>query len=247
MQRFLSLLPFLALAVVSTVIVAFFFPRSSPLHGVYLTVAPSGIIEKSETLVPLLGADLEHMTSVITLQRNQNLLQHLTMTRGVAEANRIVRGSVPGFYWKVTWRRQENFESVRSGEPEEAQAETMLDILKGELNVLIDPSGNLMGFERRVPDTLRLPTMTSDSARVHAEAALGRVLRDTPVQDLDWAQELRSVSESSRDLPGHRLVHAALSRQYLFCKRLAHGSHLMPCSTGRRVCRSPSAPRRRWH
>jgi hypothetical protein len=207
MQRILSLLPFLAMAVVATLVVALLFSKTSPLGGVFLQLSPPEIVERSESMVPILGVDLEGMTSEATFQRDQTLIDHLTKLEGLEEANRILRtGQVPGYFWKVTWRKLDALERVvgRSSE-DEAQTRQVLDALKGELTIRVDPAGHLLGFVRRIPDTLVILPLGQDSARSLAQISLDQLLLRGPEHELDWAQELRPVSGSSRDQPGHRL------------------------------------------
>jgi phosphoserine phosphatase RsbU/P len=205
MQRFLSVLPFLVLAAVAGIAIALLFPQSSPLGGLKLPLSPEEITQKSQRLVTLFDSNVSGMLSETALQSDPNLVRQLPAERGLREANNTFRAGVPGFFWKVTWRKPDALDAaMRRSSGDEEDSREVLDILKGELTVRIDPSGHLLGFVRRIPDTLALPSLGADSARGLAQYYLTKVLNDAPQKELDWANDLRSVSESSRDQSGHR-------------------------------------------
>lgn len=205
MDRFFSVLPFLACAAIAAVVIALLFPVASPLGGVRLPLSPAEIQQRADSLVALIGIDMTGMSSQATFEGNQSLIEHLANEEGVRKANSIVEGGVPGFFWKVTWRKLENLEELvgNSESGDEAKKEVLV-FLKGDVSITVDPSGRLLGFERQISDTVALMTLGADSARALAWDFIRRALPDSERASLDWAKELRSVSESSRDQPGHR-------------------------------------------
>ena len=205
MDRFVSVLPFLACAAIAAVLIALLFPVASPLGGVRLPLSPPEIQQRSDSLLALIGVDMTGMTSQATFAGNQSLLEHLAGEDGVRGANSRVMGGVPGFFWKVTWRKLENLEAlVGSSSDNKESTKEVLDFLRGEVSITVDPSGHLLGFERAIPDTVALVTLGADSARALARSFVERAVPDSERPALDWAKELRSVSESSQDQPGHR-------------------------------------------
>ena len=205
MDRFSSVLPFLVCAAIAAVVIALVFPVASPLGGVRLPLSPTEIQERADSLLGLIGVDMTGMTSQATFEGNQSLLEHLAIENGVRGANSKVEGGVPGFFWKVTWRKLERLETLvgNSSDGNESREE-VLDFFKGDVSITIDPSGRLLGFERQISDTVALVTLGADSARALAWDFMQRAVPDSERVALDWAKELRSVSESSRDQPGHR-------------------------------------------
>jgi sigma-B regulation protein RsbU (phosphoserine phosphatase) len=205
MERLLSTLPFLALAVMAATVIALFFPHASPFGGIYLPLSPTEIMQRSDSLVVSIEVDMAGMTSNASFQRDQGLLRQLASEKGMSETNEIIRGGIPGFRWNVTWRRLDDLGIIVEASPGDEEAEQeVLNLLRGEVSVSLDPSGHLLGFSRRIPDSLVLPTMGANSARAMANTILELGLGKATDKDLDWAHELQSVSESSRDQPGHR-------------------------------------------
>ena len=205
MDRFSSVLPFLACAAIAAVVIVWLFPMASPVGGVRLALSPIEIQQRADSLLAVLGVDMSGMTSQASFGSNQSLLQHLATEHGVREANSRVMDGVPGFSWKVTWRKLEDLEAlVGSASRDDESTREVLDFFKGEVNVTLDPSGHLLGFERQIPDTVVLVTLGADSARTLARDFFLHAVPEPDRATLDWTNELRSVSESSQDHPGHR-------------------------------------------
>ncbi|MCB0294185.1 MAG: hypothetical protein KDG51_02865, partial [Calditrichaeota bacterium] len=84
--------------------------------------------------------------------RNLALVRQLQAEKGLPGSNRLLREGVPGYYWQVYWREREN-----GGDFDDGEVEDGVFIPLSKQRWSLDPHGKLLGFQRLLDDSLKLP------------------------------------------------------------------------------------------
>ncbi|MBM4161338.1 MAG: hypothetical protein FJ217_09595, partial [Ignavibacteria bacterium] len=176
MEKLKNISPFLILLVFATIVIIELFPRAHPEGGIQLPLDRQEIQARSREILIALGIDRADLRADAKLRFNKGLLRQTQQTFGIQRSNHLLRDSVTGYFWDISWRKPEGVELVMSGggssQDASRQSERVLSLLKGEVYVNLDTRGKLLGLERKVPDSLQLPSLSQEEAEGRARAFL---------------------------------------------------------------------------
>lgn len=176
MEKLKNISPFLILLVFATIVIIELFPRAHPEGGIQLPLDRQEIQARSREILIALGIDRADLRADAKLRFNKGLLRQTQQTFGIQRSNYLLRDSVTGYFWDISWRKPEGVELVMSGggssQDASRQSERVLSLLKGEVYVNLDTRGKLLGLEREVPDSLQLPSLSQEEAEGRARAFL---------------------------------------------------------------------------
>ncbi len=186
MDRLKLLLPFALLLILAGAVTWRLFPSTDPYGGLALPLNEEQIVSRSRQFLEQSGVDLSTLTSRATLRVDRPLLRQAQRTLGFPEANRLIRDSIPAYFWQVRWTKAEGM-SFSFGEDENSdkRAQQAINAALGEFTLRMDPQGNVIGYERSIPDSAALPTLSKADARRFALSILRtstpflRVIADT--------------------------------------------------------------------
>ena len=168
MDKLLRLLYYLPVIILAVVIIAYLFPRTSPLAGIKLTTDPDTISARGTRLLDTLGIPSASLALTTELKQNTRLYNQMQNTFGTSRANEMSVNGVPLWIWRLKWKSSKSSIFRAEGDGEKAVT-SFLGMLKGEYSAEYSTSGNLLSFESNISDSLRLPAV--DSLRAYALAA----------------------------------------------------------------------------
>ena len=186
MQTLKTLLPFVLLVVLSAVLITWLLPIAHPYGGIYLPLDAAAIVEHSRTILSDIGVSDADLTTDVQLQTNRALLRKVQQKFGIQRSNLLIRDTIPAYYWSVHWRKQHPLRlSFGSENQNDRQAKDVADYLRGDISFEYDTRGKLLSFERKIPDSTRIPTLSRVRAKILAAsfleryAAIGTSVHDT--------------------------------------------------------------------
>ena len=167
----------LAVLLGSLLIFAALFFQYHPFGGIYLPLSAGEIEQHAYEMADDLQLDNAQLLPSVEIRRNLALVRQLQAEKGLPGSNRLLREGVPGYYWQVYWREREN-----GGDFEDGEVEDGVFIPLSKQRWSLDPHGKLLGFQRLLDDSLKLPRLSQPEA-----AALARdfVARYSPFPDLN--------------------------------------------------------------
>ena len=176
MRQLKPFLPYFFLIVLSASLIYWLFPSHHPLGGIHLPLTADSVLARSQLILRELGVDRTKMSQRNQLKANQKLLQQAEQRYGFAESNSLLRDSIPGYYWEVSWRAPESHNMTfgsSSGGSKDAQA--VADFLKGDIYFRFDVAGKVLSFERKIPDSAKISGMTLTDAKNLASTFLTKL------------------------------------------------------------------------
>ncbi len=204
MDKLKKLLPFLLLLVLSSFVIVEFFPRAHPYGGLRLPLDAQAIELRSRALMVRLGISPEGLTPQAQLKYNQALFREVQQRYGVEKSNEIVQSRIPVHHWDVTWRKASAISiAMNQSEDPSKQGDRVAEIVRGNVFMQLGTDGRLLELERKIPDSVSLPSVTQAEAKGLASAFLREygspavVLPDTaqPASEKRIEQKKRSDYE----------------------------------------------------
>lgn len=188
MDRFKKLLPFLFLIVVASYVIVRFFPLAHPYGGLRLPLDAQAVEQRSRELLISFGTSPEGLTPQAQLKYDQALFRQVQQRNGIEKSNELMRQRIPAHYWDVSWRKSPGIQfSTSEGSNRSRQAEQVAEIIRGDIFMRLGTDGQLMEFERKVADSLSLPSVSQADAKALASSFLRRYT-DTSALISDTAQ-----------------------------------------------------------
>ena len=202
MDKFKKLLPFLLLLVLSSLVIVEFFPRAHPYGGLRLPLDAQAIELRSRGLMVRLGISPEGLTPQAQLKYDQALFREVEQRYGIEKSNEMVQSKIPVHHWDVTWRKASAI-SIAMNQSEDAsrQGERVAEIIRGNVFMQLGTDGRILEFERKIPDSVSLPSVTQAEAKALATAFLREygapavVLPDTSQPASEKRIELKKRSD----------------------------------------------------
>ena len=186
MQTLKTFLPFILLLAVSIALIAWLVPIAHPYGGIHLAFDAEATIQHSRSILNAMAIEDRGLSAEVQFQTNRPLLRQTQRTFGIEQSNRLLRDSIPAYYWTVRWRKQRRMDfSFGSGSTTDHQVQDIADILRGDISFQFDPRGAMLGFTRKVPDSTKLPSLSKEQAKTLAAsflkqyAAIGNLVGDT--------------------------------------------------------------------
>lgn len=146
------------------------FNDTNPLGGLRIGVGPDAIRERAQQEADRLGLDRTGLVPRIQMELKEEILAAAYARNGLAKGNEILRTRAAGYQWVVEW--METRESSSSGDREEPSSRG----LESTMRMAFDLDGRMLGFHARIPDSIPLPSLSADSARLVADAFLAHSL-----------------------------------------------------------------------
>ena len=173
MDKLKKFLPFLLLLVLSSIIIIEFFPRAHPYGGLRLPLDAESVVVRSRELMTRLGISPEGLTPQAQLKYDQELFREVEQRYGVEKANEMVQSKTPVHHWDVTWRKTSAISmAMNQGEDPSKQGERIAEIIRGNVFMRLGTDGRLLEYERKIPDSVSLPSVTQAEAKMLASAFL---------------------------------------------------------------------------
>ncbi len=163
----------LGLALVSLFVIVRFFGAAFPEASIDLRYDRNASRVPAEAVIARLGLPVEGRKHTAVFESDDTSRIFLERTLGLERANEVIRRrDVKVWYWRHRWFKP---------------------LVEEEYGIDIAPTGEIVAFARKLPESVALPALDSVSARQLAE----HFLRDVGID----ARQLTLVSESQRQLP----------------------------------------------
>jgi sigma-B regulation protein RsbU (phosphoserine phosphatase) len=188
MEKLKHLSPFFVLLTIASWVLIRTFPSAHPYGGIRLPFDANGIKDRSEQLLSELGVDVAGLRGDVALKADRPLIRQTQQKFGIERSNELLREQVPGYYWEVRWKKPASIDLAVSSERREdvsKQAEQVAALIKGEIYLHLDTHGRVLELERKVPDSLMLPSVSRRDAEALARSylkqftAIGGCISDT--------------------------------------------------------------------
>jgi phosphoserine phosphatase RsbU/P len=175
MGKITALLPFLLLLLIALVIIVQLFPVTHPYGGIRLPLDSQQIERRSRELLGDMGVDISDLTPQPQLRREDALFRQVGQEYGIDKSNELARDSIPVYRWDIRWGKTTGvlLSAGRRGDESKA-AETVSEILRGDVFMRLGTAGQLIEFERKIADSIPLPGLTQAEARTLAAKFLHR-------------------------------------------------------------------------
>ena len=175
MEKIKKQIPFLVVLVVSIVVILTLFPRSHPLGGLRLPLDAAAIEERSREFLTSIGVVTEGATAQAQLRYNESLFRQIMELNGIEKANEIISRGIPVHYWDVGWKSTSMFRvSSRESRNASEREEQVSEILRGTIFTRLGPEGKIIEYERKVADSVALPSLSDAEAKNLALSFLRR-------------------------------------------------------------------------
>ena len=198
MEKLKPLLPFVVLLLVAIPVALWLYPEADPYGGIAADVDAEGAAHQSLQILDSLSVDVSGLVAAEELRFNRPLVRQLQEAYGLAESNRKLRSTVPGYVWQIRWRTEKpiSFGLVEDNSPETTQE--LVDRLRGEVSLQLTMNGGLLSLERKIPDSAKIATLPVDSARQLAASVLRRFYPMRAGIDFDSLRSEKTIVQPRR-------------------------------------------------
>lgn len=150
------------LIVVSIAIIIFLYPDTHQTGGLYLPVPKEEIQERVKAMLESLQLDTDDRTLSSNIRVNRGLYTQTLQEYGISEGNRMLRRSIPAFYWDFRWTGPEtaNTFTVDGGD----EVITLDGQLQSAIRLRLDGYAQLIRFNADIADTIYIASVDADSA-----------------------------------------------------------------------------------
>ena len=175
MERVKKLLPFLLLIVVASFAVLRLFPLAHIYGGLRLPLDAQAIEQRTRELLTSLEIDVKGLSPQAQLKYDDELFREVQQRYGVEKSNELVREGIPVHHWDVTWKKTSGIRFMSDDQGDASkQAEKIAEIIRGSIFVQLGTDGRLLEFDRKLPDTISLSSLTQPEAKALAESFVHR-------------------------------------------------------------------------
>ena len=215
MEKLKPLLPFLLVFTAALLVIVFFFPRTHWFGGVHAPLDSEQIIARSRALLDSLGINVADRTQFAQLRPNRSLIRQTQERYGIERSNKLLRDSVPGFFWEVNWRQPKSLFSISSSKSGErdVEAKEVVDRLIGEVSFEFDTRGELRSFRRAISDTANLPFISREEAHAFAEQFMRRFASNIAGTEDTSASNLPPPTEPTESSGGVKIQNSKRIQQ----------------------------------
>jgi serine phosphatase RsbU (regulator of sigma subunit) len=172
MTRFLRLLPYALLGAVALIVAVWLAPAADPDAGIALFVTRDQARERAHAVAASQGINLTGLNERISLVPRKLLVRQMQSTHGIERGNELLRSGLPAYVWQVRFTRRGDENITLRNSSTERDLDALRNWLAGDVTVTLDAHGRLLGFTRSVADTVAIPNVSADSARVLAQTFL---------------------------------------------------------------------------
>lgn len=154
-----------------------YFFRAFPEASVDFQVSRAESQRRARSFVEGLGENLSGYQSTIAFDVDENAKTYLERELGLQQANRLMAGGLNIWYWEVRFFRP---------------------LQEEEFRVRVNPAGNVVGYQHKVPEAQSSPSLTRDAAFLAAQQFLQSKLRDNLGNWTFLPEEVNSVTRPNR-------------------------------------------------
>lgn len=165
MTRLIQLLPFVLIGAVALTVIIWLSPSSEPEAGISLTITHDEALRRARALTADQGISLDGLYDRVTLVPRRSLVRQVQLHNGIERGNEILRSGLPAHVWQVRFTKRGNENITIRDNSSGSDLDAVKAWLSGDITVTLDGHGRLIGFERSVPDTVPIPSVSADSAR----------------------------------------------------------------------------------
>ncbi len=161
MKNLKFLIPFLIIVIISYIVSVNLYKVTNPLGGIELQSNPKTIEHKADKLLDILGLNLGNQIFKISLKRNTELIRQTQSKFGIEKSNKILRDSLFGYYWEVSWLKPEDIHVVLGSDEEDSKN----NVLPVQVKFNFNADGRLMNYTREINDSLESETLSINEAK----------------------------------------------------------------------------------
>lgn len=159
-----------AFIIAAFAIIVYLYPVSHQLGGMYLPVPKDEIETNAAAILERLQTDSADRLLSSQIRLHQGLYTHILRQHGIKEGNRLLRDSIPAFYWEIRHSQAQSISEMQTRDGDIVI--TAGDLRRTTMSLRYDGHGNLIRFETNISDTVYLTGTDADSARYIAEKFL---------------------------------------------------------------------------
>ena len=219
------------------------FEGTNPLGGVEIGLGSDAIMTRAAQLADSLGLDRTGSIATVSMRPDKQVLSAVYARHGLARGNELLRMTVPGYLWRVNWAKPSEDLVVRGGSSSSSEGEQGMGPPPGLMGMVFDLRGVLIGFNANIADSIPLPSLVADSARLLADAFLSHSAPQIrSLADLTFKEEKRfEIPRSGRTDYEYRWegTDTLLDRRVAASVRVA-GTHVVSLSVTEAVPTVPS-------
>ncbi len=153
---------FVIVILVCGVIISMLAPKVHKTAGISIAVGPDSVKAIAQQFAHEQGFDLKGFFVSAELQYSSSLIKQVQETFGLEKGNSLLRDSIPGYYWVLSWHKiGEEMISISRNQTERA--------MLGGIDMHMNTYGRLLEYKRSLEDTVRLPLIPPSEARILAE------------------------------------------------------------------------------
>ena len=143
------------------------FPQTHTLGALKFSVGQAEITKKVNQIMSELDLIPGKYHTRMNLQMRSELIRQVQQEHGLARGNAMLRESVPGYYWDISWLKEENFIriSTSEGKKDERKVQDQEWEKYRKLEFQFDLRGNLIGMQWEIPDSTALPPLKMEVAK----------------------------------------------------------------------------------
>ncbi len=169
MQKAKIILPLIAALLISFVIYSTFYKDAHLFGGLKIKYDKDETQQKADLLLHDLFINTNGLKPNSQLKSNNDLVRQVQEVYGFKKGNILLRDSLPGFYWIIDWVPGKESDVVISSD-----SHTNVDRKKSQITINYDNNGNLLLFNRFIPDSSEMPSLTSEQARTLVKNFISR-------------------------------------------------------------------------
>ncbi len=140
------------------------YPSTHSYGGLSLREDAARIAGRSQNLLGVMHLDSVAYHPNTSLHSNPAILERMYSRYGAAKANTLMRGGVPGYFWKVRLLRESPDASGRVNLSTDDEESMVQRLLGGDLQLQFNGSGALLMIDFPIEDSVAAPSLRTSSA-----------------------------------------------------------------------------------
>ena len=176
MNKAKIILPLFLSLLISYLIFSSIYKDSNLLSGLEIKYNKNEVQQKAVLLTKELNINTNGLKVESRIQANNELIRQAQEDLGFKKANKLIRTSLPGFYWKTDWTPEKEGEVTISSNSDNNPRKS-----SSIITIAYDNKGNLLQFKRVISDSTELPSLTPKEAH---DVVRNFISRFGTIQDL---------------------------------------------------------------
>ncbi|MFH0735774.1 MAG: PP2C family protein-serine/threonine phosphatase [bacterium] len=164
------------LMLVSIIIFVLFYPSVNPHYSIYPKISKDSIIVIAKENLRKLNIANPNFFVELKLRNNSSLITQTQQKFGLKKGNELLRNKIAAYFWDVKINDSDARLNLMTNNKEK-----LVKSIIGNINLKYNLSGNLIGLDSQIPDTLKLPAISFDEAY---NIASNFLVEFTPYKDL---------------------------------------------------------------